>query len=262
MDQDRFLMNDTTFQTETDLEPPAGTELAPEQAEPQFGAVDIVEAFTALRHEWRGQTKESRALGERIQAATANLQSLESKLLAVVADHPREDAKETKQLALQIVETDHQLSRAVAAVLQWEASERQREEADARAIERRCAEMNRVARWFARPLLEFIRERRAARPLVAKHPAAEGLEMVLARLRRMMREQGLERLDLLGEPFDADTMHAIGTMPTANYPPGHVAEQLSPAYRWHGQLIRFADVRVASPPNEERSGTVIGKLAE
>jgi molecular chaperone GrpE len=69
--------------------------------------------------------------------------------------------------------------------------------------------------------------------------------MVLARLRHAMREQGIERLEVMGQPFDADTMHAIGTTASTEFPAGCVAEQLSPAYRWHGQLLRFADVRVA-----------------
>jgi molecular chaperone GrpE len=245
-------MNDATFNPDPSAEPFVGAEIAPQQADPQFGAVDIVEAFTALRHEWRGQTKEGRALAEQIQAATANLQALESKLLAAVADCQPDVVGEGRRLALVIAETDHQLSRAVAAVLQWETSERQREEADERAIDRRRAEMTALARWFARPLLQLLAERRAARPLAARHPAAEGLEMVLARLRRMMREQGLERIDVLGEPFDADSMHAIGTMTAANCPPGHVGEQLSAAYCWRGQRIRFADVRVArQPPDDE-----------
>jgi len=61
----------------------------------------------------------------------------------------------------------------------------------------------------------------------------------------MMHEQEIERLDVQGQPFDADTMHAIGTVASTACPPGSVAEQLSPAYRWQGQLLRFADVRVA-----------------
>jgi molecular chaperone GrpE len=61
----------------------------------------------------------------------------------------------------------------------------------------------------------------------------------------MMHEQGIERVDVQGKPFDADTMHAIGTVESADCPSGHVAEQLSPAYRWQGKLLRFADVRIA-----------------
>jgi molecular chaperone GrpE len=212
---------------------------------PQFGAVDIVEAFTAMRHECRGQTKESRALAEQIQAAVTELRSLESKLLACVADNHPDDSTEAKRLVLLIVETDHQLSRAVAATAQWEMNRRLREEATAKAVDRYFAGMSWAARWFARPLLAFIAEQRPVLGPVTEGPAIEGLNLVLARLRRAMSEQGIGRLDVVGQPFDANTMHAIGTVASADCPSGHVAEQLSPAYRWHGRLLRFADVTLA-----------------
>lgn len=245
-------MDDTPFEQQSAAEasleaavaPPE--DAAPPEDVPRFGAVDIVEAFTAMRHEWRGQTKESRALAEQIQAATAHLQALESKLLASVADQRPADAPAEKQLVLVIVETDHQLTRAAAALEQWEAHQRQRSLADAQALERYFAGMNRLARWFARPLLDFLSARNLASPAAVKSPAVEGLDMVLARLRRMLHEQGIERLDVHRQPFDASTMHAIGSAATTDCPAGHVAEQLSPAYRWRGQIIRFADVRVAT----------------
>ena len=106
--------------------------------------------------------------------------------------------------------------------------------------------MSGLARWFARPLLTLLAYHRPAREPVKDDPALEGLNMVLARLRRMMREQSIERLDVQGEPFDAETMHAIGSVAATDCPSGHVAEQMTPAYRWRGKLLRFADVRVAS----------------
>jgi molecular chaperone GrpE len=237
-------MNDLTSPQDPADEPSQYGTVPSSEEVPQFGAVDIVEAFTAMRHEWRGQTKESRALAERLQAAAANIQALESKLLAVVAD--RGPDAEARPLALLIAETDHQLTRAVTAAEQWEAERRRREEADAKAVEACVAAMSGAARWLAHPLLTLLAAQRSAHAADEGHPTLEGLNMVLARLRRMMREQGIERLDVQGEPFDADTMHAIGAVAATDFPPGHVAEQLSPAYLRHGEILRFADVRVAS----------------
>jgi molecular chaperone GrpE len=152
---------------------------------------------------------------------------------------------------LLIVETDHQLSRAVAAIAQWEGNRRQREEAAQEAVEREIAAMNGIARWFSRPLLALLAGQRSARGPAEEAPAVAGLNMVLARLRRMMHEQGIERHDVQGHPFDAETMHAIGTVASTTCPPGHVAEQLSPAYRWQGQILRFADVRIADHKSQE-----------
>lgn len=221
------------------------TDLTRDDDPPRFGAVDIVEAFTAMRHEWRGQTKESRAVAEQIQAAVAEFESLEARLTAAVANRGTPDGSETRQLALLLVETDHQLSRAVAAIAQWESNRQQRQAAEAKAVERQVAAMGGVARWFAKPLLTLLEGQRSAQGIADEHPALEGLNMVLARLRRAMRDQGIERCDVLGQPFDAETMHAIGAMAGTDCPSGHVAEQLSAAYLWHGELLRFADVRVA-----------------
>jgi len=244
-------VSDPTF-SQNSSQAPACDNAARSEEIPQFGAVDIVEAFTAMRHEWRVQSKESRALGEQIQGAAANLlsvesclQSLESKLLAGAGEPRPQTSVESKPLAMILVETDHQLSRAAAAIAQWEANRKRRDATDAQALEHSIAAMSRLARWFAQPLLALLANRRSVQESTAEHPAIEGLNILLARLRRLMREQGLERLDTEGLPFDADTMNAIGTVEAADYPSGHVAEQFSPAYLWKGQLLRFAEVRTA-----------------
>jgi molecular chaperone GrpE len=231
---------------------PNDLEIPPIDEGPQFGAVDIVEAFTALRHEWRGQIKESRALAELIQNAVADIQASEANLLTYAAhaqaaldDDGSDDAAAVKPFVLLIVETDHQLTRALAGLAKWDANQRLRIAADALAVEQFFAQMGRWARWLSRPLLAFVAEQRAAQESSAENPAMEGLNLVLARLRRVMKEHRIERIEVLGEEFDAETMHAIGTVATTAFPPGHVAEQLSPAYRWQGRNLRFADVRVA-----------------
>ena len=236
-------MNDSTLQQESQNRSSTGD---PSETEaPAFGAVDIVEAFTAMRHEWRGQTKESRALAELIQNAAAQLESLEAKLLASIADNRPDDTSESRKLIQIIVETDHQIARAVNALVQWNVRQRLREESEASALEQHIAKLNWIARWFASPLINHLAQRRANLVATADDPAIEGLNMVVARLRRSMFEQKLERIDVLGQPFDANTMHAIGSIESADCPAGNVAEQLSPAYRWRGVLIQFATVRLA-----------------
>lgn len=238
-------MNDAMYFQEPSGEPLPGDDDAAAEEVPQFGAVDIVEAFTAMRHEWRGQTKETRALAEQLQEAVASIQSLEAQREAAWADKRSPSPPEARQLVSLIVETDHQLSRAVAAIAQWEVNRNLREEAVQQAIERQIAALSGIARWFSRPLLTLLAGQRSARGPAEEAPAVAGLNMVLARLRRLMHEQNIERLDVQGQAFDAETMHAIGTVASTTCPPGYVAEQLSPAYRWQGQLLRFADVRIA-----------------
>lgn len=221
--------------------------------EPQFGVVDIVDAFTAMRHEWRGQTKESRRLAETIEAAVATLQRMESTVLAreeqaEAARRDTADADSSTRLAQLVAETDHQLTRAVLAFELTERHRRDREQQEAAEIEAFAAGRFAITRWLFRPLLRRLSEQRKERMDAGQNPAMEGLNVVLARLRRSMQDMGIERVDTAGRPFDATLMNAIGTVATADDPPGHVAEQLAPCYRWQGQVLKFADVRVARPP--------------
>lgn len=213
--------------------------------EPQFGLLDVVEAFTAMRHEWRGQTKESRQLAEQIEAAVNAFQGVESKLLDRLPS-PATTDDDARRMAQVIADLDHQFTRAVDAVEQAETHRRQCEREEARSIEQCVAKMSGLARWFARPLIQLLTDRTTTvESRKDESPAVEGLRLVLSRIRRSMKELHIERVDTQGQPFDAEMMNAIGTVDSPEYPAGHVAEQLAPGYRWKGQVLSFADVRVA-----------------
>lgn len=222
---------------------PAAAESVPHETPPEFGFVDIIEAFTAMRHEWRGQTKESRGVAESVQAAMSNIRELETKLLAQAASGSTDESRKLAQL---VAEIDNQLTRAVAVAGRCEANRKQREESKSKALQHYFDGMHAMARWFARPLLMFVTEQRRAEEQIPEDAAVEGLNLVLAQLRHTMKENQIQRIDALGQPFDAETMNAIGTIVSQDYPAGHVAEQLSPCYRWRGSILRFADVRVVS----------------
>ena len=138
-----------------------------------------------------------------------------------------EHSSSTSRLAPHVVETEQQRSRATAAIAQLETNRRLRDEADARAFEQYFAGMSALARWFAQPLLTFIT---AQRPIAsaAENPAIEGLNLVLARLPRALADHGIERIATEGQPFNEETMRAIGAGAADEWPLGHVAEQLFP----------------------------------
>lgn len=75
--------------------------------------------------------------------------------------------------------------------------------------------------------------------------AEQGLELLLARTRRLMAQAGVRRIDVLAEPFDAERMRAVDVVEDAEVPEGHVAEQYRPGYLLHGTVLRPAEVRVA-----------------
>lgn len=75
--------------------------------------------------------------------------------------------------------------------------------------------------------------------------AAQGLELVLLRVRRLMERTGLSRMDVLGQPFDPEWMRAVESVEADGVPPGAVAEEVRPGYVLGDTVLRPADVRVA-----------------
>ncbi len=73
----------------------------------------------------------------------------------------------------------------------------------------------------------------------------EGVLLVEKKLRTVLQAAGLERIEAEGEMFDPAGMEAITTAP-AEHPEEEdvVADVLQPGYRFKGQLLRPARVRV------------------
>ena len=144
-------MSDSIFNLESSEETPT------QDAPAEFGLVDVIEAFTAMRHEWRGQTKESRETVESIQLAAGNIKELETKLLAQAATSSTD---ETRKLVELLASTDSQLTRTVEAATQSETNRLNREASEASAIQHQFDEMSSLGRWFARPLMKFVTKQR------------------------------------------------------------------------------------------------------
>ena len=220
-------------------------ELSCEDDIPEFGLTDVIEAFTAMRHEWRGQVREGRELSTAVIASVERIQQLENRLTAQLAVATSDDM--ISNLVNLIVDIDSHLSRAVDACVKYDAVRIRQPVEPAAAIRDAFERQNLLARWFSRPFFQQaleILDTNASQQSPA-NPAMEGLQLVVSRLRRMMAERDIKRLEVTGKPFDAEIMNAVSVVESSQYPPGHVAEELSPAYRWRGQLLRCADVRVS-----------------
>jgi len=222
------------------IERPKPETLQPQ--EPEFGLLDVVEAFTALRHEFRDQTTQGRELAATCGNAVEQIQKLENDLQRVLADSVTSDAK---RLGILITEVDSQLTRAIDAISDAEIT---RDADHARLVRQEIdgtfAGLNVLQRWIARTFYRSVQACLARRP-ESTNRVTEGLRMVLAKLRSAMQENAIERIDVLGKPFDPETMNAIGTVDSQEYPAGHVAEQLLPTYLWRGDVLRIAETRIA-----------------
>jgi molecular chaperone GrpE len=77
---------------------------------------------------------------------------------------------------------------------------------------------------------------------------AQGLEMVLAQFRQVLRDSGVEVIDAVGQPFDPHRHEALGHHESEEHPEGHVLTQMRKGYKLKDRLLRAASVFVAKPP--------------
>lgn len=81
----------------------------------------------------------------------------------------------------------------------------------------------------------------------------QGIEMVANQLMGLLSSEGLERLDLLGKPFDPTVAEALAVEERTDVPDGQIVEVLRPAYRFKDRIIRPALVKVAKNPAKASS---------
>lgn len=228
-------MNETSF----DDEPKPETTTVDD--EPQFGLLDVVEAFTAMRHEWRTQSKQNRDLAQSMQASTELLTRIEStldqKLSATTGDG------DLQNFISLVIDLDISLTRAVEATSDSVGKTEQTELlARVRGSYEQSGFFSRLlSRKIYQRIIDAIQNESRCEP----NSTVEGVRLVLNRLRRMMSEQNLTRVETVGQTFDGETMKAISAIESSQHDPGVVVSEITPAYFYNGQLVRVAEVRVA-----------------
>ena len=124
-----------------------------------------------------------------------------------------------------------------------------------------------------RLLLKFIdildnldRALEAAEQSYAGGPLIEGLILVRTQLLQTLQEEGLERIPVLGLPYDPNFSEAVGTAPVRDSEHHHVVvKELLRGYRLHGRIARASRVMVGEYAGPEAAvsrkdeGTLIGE---
>lgn len=72
-----------------------------------------------------------------------------------------------------------------------------------------------------------------------------GIEMIHEQLENALKQAGLQKLDVVGQPFDPHLHEAIGEVQTSDVPDDHIYDQLQPGYLFGERLVRAAIVRIA-----------------
>ncbi|MBF0170623.1 MAG: nucleotide exchange factor GrpE [Nitrospinae bacterium] len=74
-----------------------------------------------------------------------------------------------------------------------------------------------------------------------------GVGMVYQQLMDHLKSEGLEKLDVVGKPFDPELCEALGIVPSDTVSEGDVAVELMPGYRFKDRVLRHAKVQIAAP---------------
>lgn len=215
-----------------------------------LGALDIVEAFTALRQELKLQVRSGREMQQSLNDAMQRLEQRVEQGMAPALSSSPTAPPEGRKLAEAIADIDESLQRAVESLAQ-----NVRIPSEKPTWVARFDQLTAKAPWLARKFAAktfaevhtFLVAAEQATLSSEKSPSTliQGFELLIARVRRQMQQCEIERVDVLRLPFDAEIMNAIDVIEAPAVPSLHVAEQLRPAYRWRGDLLRYAEVRLS-----------------
>ena len=76
----------------------------------------------------------------------------------------------------------------------------------------------------------------------------EGVKLIQRKLLHLLESEGVTEIETVGVEFNPVEHEALGTVETAQYPPGCVTEAVRPGYRLHDRVIQPAQVMVAREP--------------
>ncbi|HXF74199.1 MAG TPA: nucleotide exchange factor GrpE [Actinomycetota bacterium] len=116
-----------------------------------------------------------------------------------------------------------------------------------RVLKEQTRAVERAAEPLVRRLLEVLDEFELALMAAEDRPDFDrflhGVELVYAKLLEALKAEGLERIEALGRPFDPAEHEALMQAGEGDGEPV-VADVLRPGYRFRGQVIRPAGVKV------------------
>ncbi len=79
---------------------------------------------------------------------------------------------------------------------------------------------------------------------------AEGFAHIKSQLEKFLVDQGLERIETVGQKFDPQVYEAIETVSLADKEEGEIVQEISPGYRLNGQILIHPKVVVNSRQSE------------
>lgn len=213
------------------------------------GLLRLVEEFTALRQDVKLQAKSARGLQDQTESLLAGLTHAIEQFQSI---RPREEQAvrdALKPVLESLTDLDASLERGRVAAesayakLRDESGEAWRKfiETESRGMpfwKRACLSV------VSNDLSSAFQSRLTQEWSTTLQAQVEGYRLIQNRLRRILQQQQVERIECVGKQVDPNQMTVIDVAEHDNLPAGTVTEELRPGYLWRGRLLRYAEVRV------------------
>ena len=216
---------------------------------PDVGLYDLVESFTALRQEVKLQTKGARSLQEATQTVVDEMQSAISQFRSVAPREVEAARAAGQPFAESLADLCDSLERGRGAIEKLRDRIIAESAAAMELIDTELAAVPAWKRWLCRPFARTIRAHLGQRIEQTQQPVLDslltGYGLIQQRLERALRSHNLRRISCVGRPVDVNQMTVVEMVDAAGHASGTVAEEVRPGFLWDGNLIRYAEVKVA-----------------
>lgn len=101
---------------------------------------------------------------------------------------------------------------------------------------------------------DFERALQAGQAHQGVDAVTDGVRIIYDHFVKALKDQGLEPIESLHQPFDPTIHEALMQRPTAAHAPGTVVEEVAKGYRLNERVIRPAKVVVATEPQGRAGG--------
>jgi len=250
-------------QTNRELEQLEDEPFVPEPEQPEsataVGLLPLVEAFTALRHELKLQTKSARGTEDSLQTALAGLERAIERFGNVEPQEHAAAEHAARPLVEALIGLDEAMRRGAQAVAT--AQRRLTEVTPQRLVEQLEQRFSRRSfwqRWRSRAWHDEVL--RCCRQVLAETQGpvlaslGDGYQLICARLQRTLAEHRIERMKCAGQAVDPARMNVVELVDVLGVAPETVVDEIRPGYLWQGRVMRFAEVRATRPaPHAEET---------
>jgi molecular chaperone GrpE len=251
------------FESQGEFEPGFSTD---QEQVPQFGIVDLVEEFTALRQEVKLQTKSSRGLSEQTETILAALGKAIEQFRSVEPKEAQAAWTAGKALAEGLADLDEAIDRGYREI---ERARQQIADEAPRALEAALDGLHRGRSWIRRRLLRRYHNEVlevVQRDALARHDLfdsfLEGYGLIQKRLRRVMASEQVARIPCEGRMVDPELMTVLEVIDVPGHRPGMVIKELRRGYTWRARVIRYAEVQAVRSGSAQTGVAPDGLAAE